>query len=74
MVAVPAATPETTPAVTVATDAFEVVHTPEPVASVSVVVEPTQSEAVPVIVPAEGSALMVTAAVTYDDPQVLETV
>ena len=61
MVVVPEATPVTTPdAFTVAFAVFELLHTPPPAASVRAVVEPAQTEVVPVIDPAAGNGLTVT--------------
>ena len=57
MVAEPVATPVTTPPLTVAVPAAEVVHEPLPDASANVVTEPTHAEAVPVM--ADGLAFMV---------------
>jgi len=69
MVAVPAATPPTTPLeFTVATAALLLLHTPPDVASLSVVVRPEQTVSVPVmdagvgvsttaVVPADGQEL-----------------
>ena len=61
-VVVPAATPETTPVdePTVATPVAELAHVPPAGVLDSVVVAPTQTDAVPAI--AEGSALTVTEA------------
>ena len=67
MVAVPAATPVTTPdAVTVATPVLLLVHVPPAVASVSGVVNPTQTDNVPVI--AGGKGLTVTTTVGAIQP------
>ena len=64
MVVVPEATPVTTPeALTVAADVLLLLHTPPPVASLSVVVALAHTVVVPVIEPADGSGLMVTIAV-----------
>jgi hypothetical protein len=62
-VAVPSATPDTTPVpeTTFATPGFPEVHVPEGVASARVVVPPKQRMSVPVIV--AGIALTVTVAV-----------
>jgi hypothetical protein len=68
MVAVPAATPVTTPeALTVATAVLEEDHVPPAVASASVVVEATQTEVVPVMPATVGNALTVTAAVALPE-------
>ena len=65
MVADPAATPVTTPeALTVATAVLLEDQVPPAVASLKFVVEPTQTEAVPVIAAATGRALTVTPVVT----------
>ena len=78
MVAVPALTPVTTPvdAFTVAIAVLEVLQVPPPVAFVKVELEPTQAEAVPVIVPADGSAFSITtvAAEVAVQPLLLVTV
>ena len=73
MVAVPAATPLTTPFTTVAVDASLVLHTPLAVASVNVVVAPAHTEAVPVIPDTTGRAftvITVLTAVTQPEPLV----
>ena len=75
MVAVPADTPLTTPPLTVAVDASEVLHTPLAVASVKVVVDPAHTEAVPVIPNTTGRALTVTTVLTaVTQPEPLVTV
>ena len=62
MVAVPTATPVTTPDVfTDATDVLLLLQVPPVVPSVSVVVAPLQTVAVPLIAPAEADGLTVTA-------------
>ena len=63
MTAVPADTPPTTPvaAPTVAMPVLPLLHTPPPVASLSVVVCPTHTFIVPVM--AAGAAIIVTVAV-----------
>jgi hypothetical protein len=62
IVAVPAATPVTTPVLefTVATDALDDVQTPFAVALVKVVVEPAHTSVVPLIAATTGIALIVT--------------
>ena len=75
MVAVPADTPLTTPTLTVALDASLVLHTPLAVASVKVVVDPAQTETVPVIPDTTGRALTVTTVLTaVTQPEPLVTV
>jgi hypothetical protein len=76
MVAEPAATPVTTPeALTVATDVLEEDQVPPLVASASAVVDPTQTDVVPVILATVGRALTVTVAVeTEEQPEALVTV
>jgi hypothetical protein len=65
MVADPAVTPVTTPeTLTVATAVLLEDQVPPAVTSLKVVVDPTQTEVVPVIPATTGSALMVTPAVT----------
>jgi hypothetical protein len=65
MVADPAATPVTTPeALTVATAVLLEDQAPPVVASLKVVVEPTQTLVVPVIAATTGSALTITPVVT----------
>src|SRR5664279_3662476 len=59
IVAVPAATPVTTPPLTVAIAALLVLHTPPGVASESVIDEPLQTAAAPVIANTVGAALTV---------------
>ena len=75
MVALPAATPVTTPPATVATEAFDEVHVPPEVASVKVVLEPVHTVNVPAIAAgAAGTVPTVTAAVAVELPQALDTV
>ena len=69
MVVVPAATPVTTPPDTVPTAVFVLLHAPLPTASVNVVVVPTHTVAVPVIVPALGDELTVKTVVAAMVPQ-----
>jgi hypothetical protein len=65
MVADPAATPVTTPeALTVATAVLLEDQVPPAVTSLSVVVDPTQTDVVPVIAATTGRALTVTPVVT----------
>jgi len=67
IVAVPTELPVTVPSVpTVATPVFELLHTPPPVASVSAVVDPWHTLAVPVI--AAGCVFTVTTAVEVHAP------
>jgi hypothetical protein len=67
MVAVPAATPVTTPeAFTVATAVLEEDQVPPVVTSARVVVDPAQTVVVPVIAAKTGSALTVTVAVELE--------
>jgi hypothetical protein len=75
MVALPVATPNTTPVLD--TEAIEVlllVHTPPASVSLKVVVPPVQTVEAPVIRPAPGNGLTVTVAVALRAPQVLEVV
>ena len=75
MVAVPAATPDTTPAETVAVVASEVLQVPPDTLSDNVVVEPAQTDAVPVSAAGvEGRALTVTIWVTVALPHDAEVV
>ena len=75
MPAIPAAMPDTSPLPsTFATDGLPVLHAPPGAASVNAVVSPTQTTAVPEIVPALGNALTVTAWVAAAVPQLLLTV
>ena len=72
MVAVPVATPETTPAADmVAIDVPALLHTPPAAASFSAVVPPAYTFAVPVIGPGLGGAFTVTVAATVAVPQLL---
>ena len=74
MLAVPTATPVTTPVVlTLAIAALEVLHTPPLAVLVSVKDEPGQSGVAPLIAPASGKALTVTLAVALAVPQLLVT-
>jgi hypothetical protein len=67
MVAVPAATPVTTPeALTVATEVLEEDQVPPAVTSARVVVDPAQTVVVPVIAATTGRALTVTVAVEVE--------
>ena len=75
MVAVPAATPVTMPVLpTVATVVAVLLHAPPVVASLNPVVDPAQTIAVSVIVPADGSGLTVTTLIAAAVPQPLVTV
>jgi hypothetical protein len=75
MVAVPATTPVTTPVPpTEATPVALLLHVPPAVAFDNAVVLPAHTVAVPVIVPALGSALTVTTLVVLALPQLLVTV
>ncbi len=75
MVAVPAATPVTTPVLpTVAMPVALLLHVPPVVALLSVVVLPTVTVAVPVMVPADGNGLTVITLVVVAVPQLLVTV
>jgi hypothetical protein len=66
MVAVPAATPVTTPVLpTAATPAALLLHTPPAVAFDKAVLLPAHTLAVPVMAPALGNALTVTTFVAY---------
>jgi hypothetical protein len=58
----------------VATDVLPLVHTPPVTALLNVVVAPAHTVAVPVIEPADGAALTVTAAMVVAVPQSLVTV
>ena len=70
----PAATPVTIPAeLTVAIELLLLLHTPPVVASFNVVVADGQTVVVPVIVPAPGNGLTVTAAEVVAVPQLLVT-
>lgn len=71
IVAIPAATPVTTPPLTVATVASEVVHTPPDIPSVSVVEDPTHVVPTPRIESTVAEeALTVTVVVTSQPPAV----
>ena len=75
MFAVPWAIPVTTPvASTVAVAEASPLHTPPIVPSTSVVIDPAQAFAIPVMVPALGSGLIVTTVVAFAIPQPLITV
>jgi hypothetical protein len=74
MVAVPAAIPVTSPPGVTDTLVLLLLQVPPVMASVSVVVEPTQTPGAPAIVPASGVALMVIFFVAITDPQALATV
>jgi hypothetical protein len=72
IVAVPAATPVTTPEPsTVATDEVLLNHEPPETASVSEIVEDVHTDDAPVTVPASGSALTVTSCVSNAVPQLV---
>ena len=72
--AVPTATPVTVPVLfTLAMAALLVVQVPPVAVLVNVRVEPGQSGAAPLMVPASGKALTVTAAVALAVPQLLVT-
>lgn len=74
MVALPAATPVTTPAaLTLAIDVLLLVHAPPLTASVNVDVAPAQMVDAPVTVPADGNGLTVIAFVALTVPQLLVT-
>jgi hypothetical protein len=67
--------PVTTPALLmVATAVVLLLHVPPVVASVRVAVRPEHTVDAPVMIPADGVALIVTALVAAAVPQVLETV
>ena len=75
MVAVPAATPVTVPVLpTVVTVVAVLLHAPPVVASLNPVVDPAQTIAVPVIVPADGKGLTLTTLIAAAVPQPLVTV
>ena len=76
MVVVPAAIPVTTPPdETVPTAVLVLVNVPPPVPlAVSVVVAPTHTVAVPLMVPGVANGLTVTTCVAATDPQPLVTV
>lgn len=75
MVAVPLLTPVTIPvAPTVATELLPLLHEPPPVASASVIVDPTHTLPGPVIVPAPEIVPIVTTLVVEAVPQVFVTV
>ena len=75
MVAEPVATPVTTPEAEIeAIVASLLLQEPPSVASASVVVEPAQTDVVPVIVPAEAVEPTVTVAVAVAVPQPVDTV
>jgi hypothetical protein len=70
MVAVPAATPVTTPVEpTVATEVLLLLHVPPVTVSLKVVVDEVQTVAVPVIEPADEDAPTVTTNVAVELPQ-----
>ena len=74
MVAVPCATPLTSPdEFTAAITVEDEFHTPPVTASASAVAEPTHTVPVPVILPATGSELTVTTTAAADVPQLLVT-
>ncbi len=73
MVAVPAAIPVTTPAVTVALELL-LLHAPPAAASVRAVVAPVHTADAPLIEPASGAGLTVMAFVATAVPQLLVTV
>ena len=61
MFTVPDASPATTPAeLTVATEGFELLQLPPPVPTVSELLDPTQTNPEPKMVPATGRGLIVT--------------
>ena len=68
IVAVPADTPVTVPVIefTVATDAFDVVHTPPEVVLVKIVLEPIHAFVVPPIAASVGNAVTFTVACAFD--------
>ena len=71
----PVATPVTTPALlTVASAALLLLQVPPVVASVSVMVAPVHTIAGPVMVPADGAGLTVSACVATAVPQLVVTV
>ena len=76
MVVVPAEIPVTTPLEeTVPTAVLVLVHVPPPVPlAVSVVVAPTHTVAVPLIVPGVANGFTVTTCVAATEPQLLVTV
>ena len=75
MVVFPEAIPVTLPeASTVPTEVVTLLHAPPAAPSVRVVLAPTQTTGVPVIVPAFGSGLTVTTCVAAAVPQPLVTV
>jgi hypothetical protein len=75
MVAVPAVMPVTVPVLpTVATPVAVLLHVPPVAASLKPVAEPTHTDAVPVMLPADGNGLTVTVVVAADVPQPLVTV
>lgn len=75
MVAVPTATPVTTPAeLTLAIDALLELHVPPVVASVSVVVTPVQTDEAPDIAPIVVAAFTTIVVVREVDPQLFVTV
>ena len=75
MVLFPVATPDTCPeASTVATPGVLLVHVPPAEASLNVVIEPTQTVPIPVMLPALGNGLTVTKLVAAAVPQLLVTV
>jgi hypothetical protein len=72
--AVPAMLPATTPEPsTVATDGMLLDHEPPDIPSVREIVEPAQTDEVPVMAPAVDNALTVTSCVATDVPQLLDT-
>jgi hypothetical protein len=75
MVTVPAATPDTRPPeVTVAIEVLPLLQAPPPVALLNEVVAFSQTDIVPVIVPALEVVFTVTVANAEEDPQLLVTV
>ena len=68
IVAVPAVTPATAPVIefTVATAAFDVVHTPPEVVLVKIVLEPIHAFVVPAIAASVGNAFTLTVACAFD--------
>ena len=69
----PAATPLTTPPLTVAVKSLLLVQVPPPVALLNVIDDPTQTDVKPVIVPATGNGLTVTICVSTVVPQLFVT-
>lgn len=76
MVVLPAATPVTTPVLAsiVATAVVPLLQVPPAILLLSIMVEPTQTEEAPLMVPAFGTGLTVMFADAVADPQTLVTV